>query len=55
MQSCCRAPGYDAPARSRFAGSILAMSQQMRGLVESLLELARVDAGARRMRRRSWT
>ena len=40
-----QAPGYDAPARSRFAGSILTMSQQMRGLVESLLELARVDAG----------
>ena len=35
-----QAPGYDAPARSRFAGSILTMSQQMRGLVESLLELA---------------
>lgn len=40
-----QAPGYDVPARSRFAGSILTMSQQMRGLVESLLELARVDAG----------
>ena len=40
-----QAPGYDAPARSRFAGGILTMSQQMRGLVESLLELARVDAG----------
>ena len=37
--------GLDAPARSRFAGSILTMSQQMRGLVENLLELARVDAG----------
>ena len=42
-----QAPGYDAPARSRFAGSILAMSQQMRGLVESLLELARVEDGIR--------
>ena len=40
-----QAPGYDATVRSRFAGSILTMSQQMRGLVESLLELARVDAG----------
>lgn len=30
----------------RLAGNILAMSQQMRGLVEHLLELARVDSGA---------
>lgn len=32
--------------RARFADSILAMSRQMRGLVESLLELARIDNGA---------
>ena len=31
---------------SRFADNILVMSRQMRGLVESLLELARVDNGA---------
>ena len=30
----------------RLAGNILAMSQQMRGLVEHLLELARADSGA---------
>lgn len=53
--SCCRRRVTTPRPASRFAGSILAMSQQMRGLVESLLELARVDAGARRMRRRSWT
>ena len=33
-------------ARSRLADSILTMAHQMRGLVESLLELARVDNGA---------
>ncbi|MBR5429502.1 MAG: HAMP domain-containing histidine kinase [Firmicutes bacterium] len=32
-------------ARRRFSDSILAMSTQMRGLVENLLELARVDSG----------
>lgn len=40
---------YSEEARSRFAGSILTMSRQMRGLVESLLELARLDNGATRM------
>lgn len=37
---------YDEESRTTFASSILAMSHQMRGLVESLLELARVDNGA---------
>ena len=36
----------DVQQRQRFAGSIHTMAQQMRGLVESLLELARVDNGA---------
>lgn len=36
---------YDAPAREQFLSSILLMSRQMRGLVEGLLELARVDNG----------
>ncbi len=35
----------DADQHSQMTESILAMSQQMRGLVDSLLELARVDAG----------
>lgn len=39
-------PEYDEESQQRFAGSILTMSQQMRGLVEGLLELARVDNGA---------
>ena len=41
-----REPEYSEEDRQRFAGSILTMSRQMRGLVESLLELARVDNGA---------
>lgn len=36
-------PDYGEEARKTSAGSILTMSNQMRGLVESLLELARVD------------
>ena len=36
---------YDEAPRSQFSGSILTMAHQMRGLVESLLELARVDNG----------
>ena len=36
---------YDEAAQNRFARSILTMSQQMRGLVESLLDLARIDGG----------
>ena len=41
-----RDPSYSEPERQRFAESILTMSHQMRGLVENLLELARVDNGA---------
>ena len=37
---------YDETARHQFSDSILTMSHQMRGLVEGLLELARVDNGA---------
>lgn len=44
-----QSPGYDDQERGRFADSILTMSRQMRGLVESLLELARVDNGAAKM------
>lgn len=36
---------YDETSRSQFSGNILSMAHQMRGLVESLLELARVDSG----------
>lgn len=36
----------DDGARQQFSGSILTMSRQMRGLVEGLLDLARVDNGA---------
>ena len=36
---------YEDASRKQFAGSILAMSHQMRGLVEGLLDLARVDNG----------
>lgn len=36
---------YDEKSRSQFSGNILSMAHQMRGLVESLLELARVDSG----------
>ena len=41
-----QSPDYDSPARERFAANVLTMARQMRGLVESLLELARVDNGA---------
>lgn len=44
-----QSPEYAESERSRFAGSILTMSHQMRGLVESLLELARVDNGTTKM------
>lgn len=40
---------YSEEERGRFTDSILTMSHQMRGLVESLLELARVDNGAVQM------
>lgn len=39
-------PGLEEADRSQFSGNILAMSRRMRGLVESLLELTRVDNGA---------
>ena len=42
-------PDYDEASRAQFTGSILTMSQQMRGLVEGLLELARVDNGTAKM------
>lgn len=38
--------GQGQEAQARFSDNILAMSRQMRGLVEGLLELARVDNGA---------
>ena len=44
-----QSPGYAEEDRGRFTSSILTMSHQMRGLVESLLELARVDNGTAKM------
>ena len=41
-------PGYEPEEKGQFAQSILAMSVQMRGLVESLLQLARADSGQSR-------
>ena len=38
-------PDYDTTSRERFAGNILTMSRQMRGLVEELLDQARIDNG----------
>ncbi len=38
--------GQEPEAQQRFSASILTMSKQMRGLVEGLLELTRVDNGA---------
>lgn len=40
-----QSPEYDGEQKEGFTKSILTMSHQMRGLVESLLKLARVDAG----------
>ena len=40
-----REPGGDEHSRTQLAESTLSMAHQMRGLVESLLELARVDSG----------
>lgn len=40
-----RSEEYDEQSKSRFADSILTMSRQMRGLVEELLDQARVDSG----------
>ena len=42
-------PEYNEQARSRFVDSIMTMSHQMRGLVESLLELARADNGGQNL------
>lgn len=44
-----REPEYGEEERRQFVGSILTMSRQMRGLVESLLDLARVDNGSMQM------
>lgn len=44
-----QSPAYGEEERGKFAASILTMSHQMRGLVESLLELARVDNGTAKM------
>ena len=41
-----QSPEYEEAERARFSESILTMSHQMRGLVEQLLELARVDNGS---------
>lgn len=38
-------PEYDEQQRRQFSSNILAMSKQMRGLVENMLELARADSG----------
>lgn len=40
-----RDPAYDSASGCHFAQTILSMSYQMRGLVEGLLDLARVDNG----------
>ena len=40
-----QASGSDGNSRAQFSESILSMANQMRGLVENLLELARVDNG----------
>lgn len=37
--------GYEQEAKAKFAASILTMSRQMRGLVEGLLDLSRIDSG----------
>ncbi len=39
-----QSPEYDDEKKQRFIGSILTMSRQMRGLIERMLELARVDS-----------
>lgn len=37
--------GYETEEKRKFGDNILAMSQQMRGLVEGLLDLSRIDSG----------
>ena len=44
-------PETNEADRARFSGGILTMARQMRGLVEDLLELARLDAGTARRER----
>lgn len=44
-----RSPEYDEEQKQQFTDSILEVSCQMRGLVESLLQLARGDQGRQRM------
>ena len=41
-----QSPDFGEAERGRFADNILMMARQMRGLVEGLLDLARVDSGA---------
>lgn len=41
-----KSPRFDEAHKAQFVENILTMSNQMRGLVESLLQLARVDSGA---------
>lgn len=41
-----KSPRFDEAHKAQFVENILTMSNQMRGLVESLLQLARVDNGA---------
>ena len=40
-----QSPDYAPEAKAQFGANILTMSRQMRGLVESLLNLARIDQG----------
>ncbi len=40
-----QAPDYDEQTKEQFSSNILTMAKQMRGLVEGLLDLARVDNG----------
>lgn len=44
-----QSPDCDEAARTQLSDNVLVMSHQMRGLVESLLELARVDNGTAKM------
>ena len=41
-----KSPRFDEAHKAQFVDNILTMSNQMRGLVENLLQLARVDNGA---------
>ena len=43
-----QSPDYDEQTRGQFSANILTMAKQMRGLVEDLLDLARVDNGLTR-------